>query len=89
MVHSIKDFFIGELIEELQRRSGASVVFIRQKTNEQKKKYLMGVSGPPTEVTKLMVIGSDHILTKFDEEEDDDDPTDRRGHPDPPDGSLM
>ena len=89
MVHSIRDFGIEELIEEVQRRSGACVVFVRQKTNEQKKKYLMGVSGTPSEVTKLMIIGSDHILTKLDEEEDDDDPTDRRGYPDSPDGSIV
>jgi len=36
-----------------------------------------------------MVIGSDYILTKLDEEEDDNDSTDRRGYPDTPDGSLL
>ena len=88
MAQTIRSYDTEELIEEVQRRSGACVVFVRRKTNAQRKKYLMGISGNPTEVTKLMIIGSDYILTRLDEE-DDEDPTDRRGYPDTPDGSVM
>ena len=84
---AIRNFNTEELIEEIQRRTGASCVFVRQRTNVQKDKYLLGVCGNPTEVARLMLIGSDYILTKLDEEDYDDDSPDRRRHPDTPDGS--
>ena len=100
MPTTIRDFPNEELIKELQRRNGASCVFVRQKTNVKKDKYLLGISGNSFEVTKLMVIGSDFVMNRFDEEEndnddaddeedEDDDFTDRWGHFDPPDGSLL
>ncbi len=89
MVRSIEDMTMRELMLEIQSRSGSSVIFVRQKTNIQKDKYLLGCSGDPVEITKLMIMGSDHIINRLDEEEDDDDPTDGWGHPDSPDGSSV
>tara|TARA_R100000152_G_C6756639_1_gene180418 strand:+ start:704 stop:973 length:270 start_codon:yes stop_codon:yes gene_type:complete len=89
MVRSIEDMTMRELMLEIQKRSGSSVIFVRQKTNIQTDKYLLGCSGDPVEITKLMMLGSDHIINRLDEEEDDDDPTDGWGHPDSPDGSSV
>lgn len=65
-------FSSRELIQELLSRSGAAVIGIRQKTNIHGQKYLLGTSGDPEELSKLMMLVSDYVIEQFEEENGDD-----------------
>ena len=80
----LRHYTTAELADEIQYRSGASLIFIRNKTNRQSEKYHMGASGDTLEITKLLLLGSDYVINKLEDEDDEEDPTDRRGHNNPP-----
>jgi hypothetical protein len=73
---TLKDYTNHQLVAELLNRNGAALICLRQKTNIQKQKYVVGASGSPEELSILMIMASDHVITRFDEEEEDGDEED-------------